>query len=57
MWIAAYTCRVCCSRETGVEQLSYVTTSPAFKPWEVKEISAKQQLDLAILQQQPEVRT
>ncbi|KAK2179333.1 hypothetical protein NP493_498g02020 [Ridgeia piscesae] len=42
--------------ETGVEQLSYVTTSPAFKPWEVKEISAKQQLDLAILQQQPEVR-
>ncbi|KAI0216681.1 Cytochrome b-c1 complex subunit 2, mitochondrial [Lamellibrachia satsuma] len=42
--------------ETGVEQLSYVTTSPAFKPWEVKELDSRLQLDLAILQQQPEIR-
>ena len=46
----------CDPRETGVEQLSYVT-SPAFKPWEVKELNSRLQLDLAVLQQHPEVRT
>ena len=42
--------------EAGVDILGDIVTRPAFKPWEVQDASSRLNLDLALLDQQPQVQ-
>lgn len=44
------------SVDTALEVLAEVATAPAFKPWEVSDASPRLSLDLACLEQQPQVQ-